>query len=239
LEEEGYLGSTKCRPIPREVDMRRSAVVGALITALSSLIIASCAEPPPPEPFLVSVRVESDPGKPISGANIARANKLLGTTDPAGRASLKIGGVEGEITDVVVTCPEGFQTPNKPINIRLTRLAEKSKIPEYAVQCPPSMRRVVVAVRAENGPHLPVMYLNQPVTRTDAAGAASFALEVPPGSQFTVALSTMERKDMKPLSPSKLFVVNQQDDVFLFDQKFEVEKKKVYVAPPPRIARAL
>jgi len=54
---------------------------------------------------------------------------------------------------------------------------------------------------------------------------ASFALEVPPGSQFTVALSTAERKDMKPVSPSKVFVVLQQDDVFLFDQKFDVLEK--------------
>lgn len=199
----------------------------------------SCAEPPPPDPFQISVKVESDPQKPIAGASIARANKILGTTNNEGRATLKIGGVEGEITDVTVTCPEGFQTPTKPINIRLTRLAEKSKIPEYAVQCPPSMRRVVVAVRADNGPHLPVMYLDKPVTRTDAAGAASFALEVPPGSQFTVALSTVERKDIKPISPSKLFVVSSNDDVFLFDQKFEVEKKKVYVAPPPHIPRSL
>jgi hypothetical protein len=83
------------------------------------------------------------------------------------------------------------------------------------------------------------MYLDRPVTRTDAAGAASFALEVPPGSQFTVALSTLERKDIKPLNPSKLFVVNQQDDLFLFDQKFDVERKRAYVAPPPFIPRAL
>jgi len=62
---------------------------------------------------------------------------------------------------------------------------------------------------------------------------------VPPGSQFTVALSTVERKDIKPISPSKLFVVSSNDDVFLFDQKFEVEKKKVYVAPPPHIPRSL
>jgi hypothetical protein len=96
------------------------------------------------------------------------------------------------------------------------------------------MRRVVVAVRAENGPNLPVMYLDRAVTRTDAGGAASFALEVPPGSQFTVALNTIERKDIKPISPSKLFVVGQQDDVFLFDQKFDVEKRKS--APPPKVA---
>ena len=188
---------------------------------------------------MISVRVESDPGKAVSGASISRANRPLGTTAEDGRASLKIAGVEGEITDVMVTCPEGFQTPTKPLSIRLTRLAEKTKVPEYAVACPPAMRRVVVAVRAENGPNLPVMYLDRPVTRTDSAGAASFALEVPPGSQFTVALNTAERKDIKPISPSKLFVVNAQDDVFLFDQRFDVEKKKPPPAPVIHIPRAL
>jgi hypothetical protein len=189
-------------------------------------LFSSCQEQPlPPEPFQISIRVESDPGRPIPGALVARANRAVGTTGLDGRITLQIPGVDGEITDVAVTCPEGFQTPQRPVSIRLTRL-EKPKIPEYAVQCPPSMRRVVVAVRAENGPHLPVMYLDKPVTRTDASGAASFALEVPPGTKFTVALSTIEHKDLRPINPSRLFEVSQQDDVFLFDQRFDAEKKK-------------
>lgn len=202
---------------------------------------AGCSEPARAEPFTISVRVESDPGRPIAGVTMSRANRVLGTTGADGRAMLQVAGAEGEISDVVVTCPEGFQPPAKPLSVRLTRLAEKSKIPEYALHCPPSMRRVVVAVRAENGPNLPVMYLDRPVTRTDASGAASFALEVAPGSQFTVALNTGDRKDMKPISPSKLFVVSAQDDVFLFDQKFEVEKKKVFIpsAPVVHVPRAL
>jgi hypothetical protein len=204
--------------------MKHFAVLGLAASVLG------CTSPPPPDPFPISVKVEGDPGKPLQGATITREKRSLGMTNAEGRATLRLPGIEGEITDVTVTCPEGYQTPGKPLSIRLTRLAEK-KIPEYAVQCPPSIRRVVVAVRAENGPHLPVTYLNQQITRTDASGAASFALEVPPGSQFMVALSTAERKDIKPINPSKLFVVKQEDDVFLFDQKFEVEKRKP--APPP------
>ena len=216
--------------------MKTLAAIAVVVGAGS---VASCQQPPPPDPFQISVRVESDPGIPVTGATIARSNRPLGTTDTAGRSTLKLDGVEGEITDVTVTCPDGFQTPPKPINIRLTRLAEKSKIPEYAVRCPPSMRRVVVAVRADNGPNLPVLYLDKAVTRTDGSGAASFALEVPPGSQFSVALATAERKDLKPINPSKLFVVNQQDDVFLFDQRFEIEKKKAAPVPTVHIPRAL
>lgn len=212
---------------------------GSLAIAVALAGALSCAEPPPPEPFQVSVKVESDPGKPVQGASISRSSKLLGTTDAAGRATLKIPGVEGEISDALVTCPEGFLSPTKPINIRLTRLADKSKMTEYSVQCPPSKRYVVIAVRAENGPNLPVMYLDKPVTRTDAAGAASFALAVPAGTTFTVALNTDERKDIRPISPAKIFAVSSQDDVLLFDQRFDVEKKKAPPRPVIRVPRAL
>jgi hypothetical protein len=193
---------------------------------LGVLAVAGCTGKSGPEPFTISIKVESDPGRPIAGASVSRDTRLLGTTGPDGRATLRLPGVEGEITDVVVVCPEGFLSPAKPVNLRLTRFQERTKIPEYGVQCPPAMRRVVVAVRAENGPHLPVLYLDKTVTRTDASGAASFALEVPPGSQFTVALSTAERKDIRPANPSKLFVVGAHDDVFLFDQKFDIDRRR-------------
>ncbi|MBX3225740.1 MAG: hypothetical protein KIT84_30815 [Labilithrix sp.] len=200
------------------------------LVALLAFVGAGCTEPPPAEPFQISIRVESDPGKPMAGASISRANKLLGTTNAEGRVNLKIAGVEGEFTDVTVTCPEGYQMPPKPVSVKLTRIADKTKIPEYLQQCPPAMRRVVVAVRAENGPNLPVMYLDKAVTRTDVGGAASFALEVPPGTNFSVVLNTIERHDIKPINPSRTFVVPSHDEVFLLDQKFEVEKK----APPPK-----
>jgi len=197
--------------------------------AALTLVGAGCQEPPPPAPFQIYVKVESDPGRPITGAVVARSGKELGRTGPDGRAMIKMPGVEGEVVDIGVTCPEGYAAPKGPINVRLTRLADKTKVPEYAVSCPPNVRRVVVAVRAENGPFLPVNYLGKPITKTDEAGAAHFALEVPPGTQFSVTLDTSERKDLKPPSPSKVFVVGQQDDILLLDQKFDLEKKVVVV----------
>lgn len=194
-----------------------------------ALVGAGCEAPPPPLPFQIYVKVESDPGRPIAGAVVSRSGQELGRTGPEGRALVKMPGVEGEIVDVAVTCPEGYAAPKGAINVRLTRLADPTKIPEYGVSCPPNLRRVVVAVRAENGPFLPVLYLGKPITKTDEAGAAHFALEVPPGTQFQVALDTSERKDLKPPSPPKVFVVGQQDDILLFDQKFEVERKIVVV----------
>jgi hypothetical protein len=211
---------------------------GAFLIA-STLGLVSCQQPPPPAPFQIFVRVDSDPGRPVEGASITHANKVIGTTNAEGRAMLTFPGAEGEIADVLVMCPEGFQSPTKALSLRLTRLADKTKVPEYSVACPPTMRRVVVAVRADNGPNLPVVYLNRAVGRTDGSGAAHFALEVAPGSQFQVQLDTGDRKDLKPQKPTKAFVVNQQDDILLFDQKFTVERKIVRAPKGPSIPRPI
>ncbi len=214
--------------------------VAYLLAALPVLVAAGCADPPPPPPFEVSIKVEADPGVPVAGAAISRNNKQVATTGPDGRATLKIRGVEGDVHDVQIHCPEQFQSPSKPTGIKLARLADK-KAPEYEVSCPPTMRRVVVAVRAENGPNLPVVYLNRAVARTDISGAAHFALDVAPGTQFQVTLDTTERggEKLKPQNPSKPFNVGQHDDVLVFEQKFDVEKPKIVRKAGPIIPRSV
>ena len=61
------------------------------------------------------------------------------------------------------------------------------------------MRRVVVAVRAENGPNLPVTYLGRAVGRTDASGAAHVLLAMHPGDQFSLGLDTSGNKRIPPV----------------------------------------
>jgi hypothetical protein len=221
--------------------MRTSFFAAATcVTAFTAFAASSCKDldPPPPAPFQIFIRIDSDPGHPVAGATVSRNNKVLATTGPDGRGMLTLNGAEGETTDVTVKCPDAFVSPTKQTSIRLTRFADKSKIPEYAVSCLPTLRHVVVAVKAENGPNLPVVYLNKVITRTDVSGAAHFALEVAPGAQFQVTLDTGENTKLKPPSPSKPFTVPQHDDILVFDQKFEVEKVRVVVFRP-QVARAL
>lgn len=213
-----------------------AAFVGAFAIAGSG---CKDLEPPPPPPFQIFIRVESDPGKPVVGATVMRNNKLLATTNQDGRGMLTLTGAEGETTDVVVKCPDAFTSPSKPTSIRLTRFADKTKIPEYTVSCPPMLRRVVVAVKADNGANLPVVYLNRVITRTDLSGAAHFALEVAPGAQFQVQLDTQEQPRLKPPNPSKPFTVGSHDEILLWEQKFELEKQKAAPVFRPNIPRAL
>lgn len=211
--------------------MRAVQQFGLVLVGSLSVASAGCGAfdpPPPPAPYKAVVTVTGDPGRPLFGATVTTGKSQPIVTGLDGRANLVLNGAEGDIREVNVTCPPGHQQGTGSISIRLTRLVGE-QLPSYAVSCPPLRRKVVVAVRAENGPHLPVKYLNQVVATTDSGGAAHFALEIEPGS-FSVQLDTSARTDLKPPSPGRILSVGQQDDILVLDQRFEVIKK--YVPPP-------
>jgi hypothetical protein len=193
--------------------------------------------PPPPAPYKALLTVTGDPGQPLFGATVTSGKNQPILTGVDGRANLILTGAEGDVREVTVTCPPGHQQVSGAIAIRLTRLAGDA-LPTYSVSCPPLRRKVVVAIRAENGPYLPVRYLNQIVATTDAGGAAHFALEIEPGT-FSVQLDTSERKDLKPPSPGRILSVGQQDEILVLDQRFEVIKKYVPPPKPPSIPQDL
>jgi hypothetical protein len=204
----------------------------AAALALAALALLGCSvndEPPPP--FKVELQVTSDPGKPLAGAQIVHSGEAVATTGPTGVALLTLRGAEGESFDLYVRCAADYVSPAKPVTVFLRRTGGgeqgAAKLPRYETSCPPAIRTVVVAVRAENGQNLPVVYLGQQVTRTDASGAATVLLRLKPGEQFDLTLATTGKDGelLRPQNPSATFLVKPQDDVMLFDQKFTVEKK--------------
>ncbi|MCL2778027.1 MAG: hypothetical protein FWD73_08480 [Polyangiaceae bacterium] len=199
-----------------------------VVTALDA---SSCKDldPPPPPPFRIGVKVEGDPGQPLGGATITRGSTTLASTGQDGRATFALVGADGDSTEVAITCPEGFQSPNKPTTIKFTRYADPKQVPEYAISCPPSRRHIVVAIKADNGAHLPVKYLEKVVARTDGSGAAHFSLDAMPGENIIVALDTsnVRRIVATQQNPSTSFRVHDIDEIFVWEQKFALAK------PPP------
>lgn len=179
-------------------------------------------EPPPPPPQVIAVRVESDPGRPLAGVDLVYNGQKVAQTDTSGVGKLRLGGRDGELFDITVKCPQGYASPERPVQVMLRRLADSSKSPEYSASCPPSTRSVVVAVRADGAPNLPVTYLGREVARTDESGAAHVLLKLQPGEQFDLTLDTRDKgTDLRPQNPAQSFTVGPRDDVFTFDQKFE------------------
>lgn len=219
--------------------MARSSKSAACAGVLGCLAIVAgtmgCAPPDrnAPTAFPFRIVVEGDPGRPIAAAKVTLDSKEIASTDDKGFAKLALRGADGDVVDVDVKCPDAYRSPTKPISIRLARVSS-DKTPEVRVACPPTKRRVVIAVRADRGPNLPVRYLDQVVARTDASGAATFAIEVAAGAQFSVALDTTEpgSERLRPQNPSRPFVASGEEGLVLMDQRFTLEKKPVVAAKP-------
>jgi hypothetical protein len=176
---------------------------------------------------MVRLLVESDPGVPLQGAQVFAQGKAQGATNAKGAAALTLNGPEGTTFDFTIQCPEGFRSPTAPVAIVLHRLGDSGIVPEYKATCMPLTRSAVVAVIAERGPNLPVIYLGREVGRTDGSGAANVLLQVTPGEQFTLALSTegdKASKALKPQNPTMTFAANDRDEVFVFREEFTPPK---------------
>ncbi|WP_394836889.1 hypothetical protein LVJ94_08270 [Pendulispora rubella] len=214
--------------------MRVSAapVVAAVATAALSTFAVGCEEPQVPT-FDVVIHVESDPGVPLPGAVLSRENKDVGTTDATGRAKLTVRGNEGSAFDYFVRCPQDYESPPKPITVVLRRVVDKNKPPEYPVSCPPSIRKLVIAVRADGGPNLPITYLQQRVATTDASGSATILLNMRPGDQFELGLDTSMKgyERLRPQNPIFAFQVKPRDEVLALNAKFSLEKGKIRTGP--------
>jgi hypothetical protein len=196
--------------------------------------ISSCAQfkAKPVLPFLVEVRVDGDEGLPLAGVAVAVNASSNGVTDPNGLSVHESLLPDGSALTFEVTCPKDT-VPVASFSAKVLRTEDRRPL-SYKVACKANSRSIVVAIRAENGPDLPVRYLDQVVGRTDRSGAAHLSLRIPVGEPFSIRLDTSENDKIKPKDPKAQFVADGRDDVKLFNVKFDVEKKRVPVYIKPK-----
>lgn len=202
----------------------------APVVVVASLV-SGCGEPAPEETtdvaLVADIEVSSDPGRGVGNAEIVAGGRLLTTTDAKGHASVSLRGTEGDAVELAIRCPTGFQSP-PPIAVSLRALSADSRAPSFAARCAPLTRVVVVGIRADNGPGLPVLYLGKEVGRTDAWGAAHVVLDVHANEQVTLTLDTKaggdKRPKLRPESPTLTFMAKDKDDFVTLDQNFEIER---------------
>jgi hypothetical protein len=210
-----------------------------LVTVLASTgCAAKDAEDPSKLAFSAEVVVTSDPGQGVAGVQLTSGGRPLASTDAEGHARVELHGSEGDSAEIAVTCPAAFQSPAEPIVVSLRRLSADSHAPSFVARCAPLTRTVVVGIRTENGPNLPVLYLGKEVGRTDAWGAAHVVLTVKASEQVTLALDTKsgadKRPKLRPENPTLTFVAKDKDDFVVLEQKFEVERAAVVRARAPQ-----
>lgn len=192
----------------------------------SALPLAACAAKSQ-STYTLLIHVESDPGVPLAGARLSSGGAPLGQSDANGRLELVLAGNPGQALAIDTSCPSGYRNPKEPLQIVMRPLAEQKR-PEFRVRCQPLTRSMVLTVRTQNGPGLPLRYLGKEIARTDGAGAAHALLEVAPGDTVTVTLDTSapEHAALMPQNPELKTVVPERDEIVLFDQTFTVPKAR-------------
>ena len=211
----------------------RAGWLGALLLAL-----AGCAAPEPVfESYELSIRIESDPGRPLPGATVLGPAQFRTVSDAAGLVRLRVSGQQGQRLRFQVRCPDGHRSPEQPLDVLLTRLAADAPPPEYGVRCAPELRSVVIAVRAQHGAGLPVKHLGREVALTDRSGAAHVVMQLAPHEPIELSIDTSSQPRLAPKNPTQRFEAVDTDAVLLFDVPFVLPKPRPKVAPqgPTRI----
>lgn len=199
--------------------------------------LSGCAAGPPARDHEVSVAVFGDPGQPLADVEISHGARPVGRTGDDGVLRLSLRGAEGRAVALDVHCPEGYRSPSQPLAIVLRRLAEDDLHPEWRAYCEPLLRTLVIAVRAEHGPNLPVSMLGREVGRTDALGAAHVLVRSPPDESVELVLDTSASPGLRPQNPSARFEVPAHDDVALLSQHFDAPRPIAVSHRRPRIVR--
>ncbi len=202
------------------------------IGAIASLV--ACKPAPPPPPVTVFVRVVDESKAPVSDAEIASDSQVISKTNGEGRAEITVGGREGATYLLDVRCPNGYRSPEAPLEIR--RLDNGSAAPpEYVTRCNRLRHKLVVNVRVTGaGGSLPVLYLGKELTRTDADGKARVVLEGDVFERVDLQLDTSDPAFAKihPQNPTGSFEIPNRDEETTFEVKFTADKK-----PAPKIIR--
>jgi hypothetical protein len=209
------------------------AAVGGCLVAIGA---TGCDRSDASRSYPLVIRVEELPGRPVAGAAVSFAGKRVGLTDARGALTLAVRGGEGEHVPITVACPERFLSPGKPTDVVLHRLDDPERKPEYEVRCRPVNRSVVIVVRADHGPHLPVMYFGKEIARTDDSGAAHALLDVPASDEIEISLSTSEpgNERLRPQNPSMKFVSTDTNDIKIFSVQFQQEPETRRASAPAR-----
>lgn len=206
-----------------------------LLPVLVVLALGACEEEAPPPTFPVTFAASSDPGVPLAGVQLTANGAPAGATGADGALRVELSGAEGSSVAIAATCPDGYRPPEPIAPLILRRVIDLATGGAAALQvtvtCRPATRHGVVIVRAGGeGPRegIPVLLDGREVSRTDRSGVAHVAIDLAPGTPFSVQLATATVAPMlRPTDPTMPFTFPDHDEIFVFDRPFDTE------VPPP------
>lgn len=176
-----------------------------------------------PREILIEVRVESDPGVPLSEVLVAINGERIGKSNAQGLVSSERIARPGELLYFSHDCPPGFAGEAEQTQLRIRRYggSASSRHVKLTLRCRPKTRLAVFLVRARPAAHVGV-YINGALAgNTDSDGIAHISRRAAPGSEFNLELRS-QHPDLRPTKISRLFTLHDSHEIFVFDQLYRV-----------------
>lgn len=207
----------------------QTALMRVALPCVAIALLACAEEPVEPPRYPFTFHAHAD-GRGLAGVQISVNDAPVGVTNEQGILQVDLTGPEGAPVRISAACPEGHRDADGPKMQNLRRInsldpAAAARGIEVTFGCPPEHRNAVVVVRTHDQADLPVLLDGREVARTDASGAAHLAVAMLPGTTFQVLVDTRHNERLRPRSPTVSYTVPDHDEVFVFDRRFEEEKK--------------
>lgn len=209
-------------------------LVKLFFATIVALIAAGCGGSTTPaqgKSFEILLTAKADDGQPVSGVTFRSGNSLIGTSDERGRATATIQGSDGDAVPITVTCPDGYVSPEDQPTLRLTHVRRVSQADtsmlNFDAVCTKRMREIVVVVRTNNAPILPVDIAGRSAGETDSNGNAHFKLQLDRDVRtLSVSVGTTSAPMLRPQNPSRVFDLDGRDAILLVEQSFTIDRKR-------------
>jgi hypothetical protein len=198
----------------------------------SALLACSCAPRTTGElRFVIVLHAWTSTHEAVADVRFWADGRELGTTDLHGDLRAALTGRDREVVSLSAACPPAYRTlvPSRRLLLhRIEGRAQKEPDFELDAHCEPLEHRaaLVVRVRGPNAAGLPIRVGSETIGQTELDGTAHLLLSARPHSTLRVELATDAYPNLVPHDPVHSFQLEDENNIFLVDQRFSERARK-------------
>ncbi len=198
---------------------------------LVCLAVSHCHSEPDTQTYLIKFTTKANDDRVLNNIPIYIGSKLQGSTNQQGILTLRLEITQHQTLAARAECPSGYKGSQNVTSIRLRRFQSASEknaehTLSYDFVCSPTKVLAAVIFSTNIPEELSLISQGHEVGRTNRDGVGHVLIETTPGSELTLLVDTREHPKLRPQYPIRTFYIGNQDDTYVFEQPFDIQKQK-------------